>query len=172
MQGLIEPSAVPLPRRRTQSILDAGDTLVELVVAVAILGIAFAAILGGFATSVTASDFHQKQAQAEALIHNFAEHLASTDTTDPDAYQACTAATLPNYPVPSTDAYPVGATPATSLYQWTVSVQFWANAPTQPPMWSSTCPATGDAGLQQVQITVTTTDSRVSESLTVLKRRA
>lgn len=158
------------PESRKRPHPDAGDSLVEILVAVTILTIAFAAILAGFATSVTASDYHKKQAQAEALIRNFAEHLTSTDSTDADAYQNCTVSSTPIYPVPSADGYPVGDVPATSLYQWTVAVSYWV-APTAPTTWTSTCPAAGDPGLQKIQITVSTSDGRVSETMSVLKRR-
>jgi len=43
-----------------------GETLLELVVAVTIMGLAVAAIVGGMATSIMMSDIHRQEARAGA----------------------------------------------------------------------------------------------------------
>lgn len=60
---------------------DTGVTLVELVVTVAILGIAFAAIVGGMLTSVVGSDHHRKQATAETVVRTYAELVKGLPAT-------------------------------------------------------------------------------------------
>lgn len=54
---------------------DAGDSLIEILMAVAIMGIAFAAILGGFATTVRGSDYHRKQADVGYYLRNGTEQI-------------------------------------------------------------------------------------------------
>lgn len=54
---------------------DAGDSLIEILMAIAIMGIAFAAILGGFATTVRGSDYHRKQADVGEILRNATEQI-------------------------------------------------------------------------------------------------
>ena len=68
-----------------------GTTMVELLVAVAILGVAFVSILGGMATSITASDIHRKQADGLALVTRNAEAVKAAPyvaCAGPAAYEA------------------------------------------------------------------------------------
>ncbi len=52
------------PRRRRG---DGGFTLIELVVAVAIMGVAFVTIVAGMMASIFTSDIHRRQATAQTL---------------------------------------------------------------------------------------------------------
>jgi prepilin-type N-terminal cleavage/methylation domain-containing protein len=52
---------------------DAGFTLLELLVAVAILGIAVAVIVGGMTTSILSSDIHRKDVTVDTLARSYAE---------------------------------------------------------------------------------------------------
>ena len=58
---------------------DTGETLVELIIAVAIMGIAVVAIVGGMATFILMSDVHRKQASAGANVRNYAEAVKAID---------------------------------------------------------------------------------------------
>lgn len=60
---------------RTLPAREAGETLAEVLVAVAILGIAVAALLGGIGASATGSDVHRKQATAETVLRGYAEAI-------------------------------------------------------------------------------------------------
>lgn len=57
---------------------EAGLTLVELLVTVAIMGIAFGVLVGGMGTAVLGSDLHRKQADVENILRSFAETVKST----------------------------------------------------------------------------------------------
>jgi prepilin-type N-terminal cleavage/methylation domain-containing protein len=54
---------------------DAGFTLIEMLVTVMIVGVAFAVIVGGLFTAVVTSDHHRKQATVQANLRNVAEAL-------------------------------------------------------------------------------------------------
>ena len=138
------------PRSRPSS-NDKGETLLEVLIAVAIMGIAVVAIVGGIATSILMSDIHRKETTAGAYVRNYAETLQRS-------YTLCVAGTAPNY--------------ASILAQQsgfnlpTATVKFWDGT----SFSSSNCPAT-DPGLQQVTLTLRSTDSRASESLVVMLRK-
>ncbi len=51
---------------------DDGESLIELIVAVAILGVAVVAIVAGLGTSVLMSDVHRKQATAGVAVRDYA----------------------------------------------------------------------------------------------------
>lgn len=139
---------------------DAGFTLIECLVSVAILGIAFAVLLGGMATAATTSDYHRKQATANTLLVSAAEAVKD-DTRNTFQHGDCLAEAAYN---PYTGiALPVG---------YTISV-----APVQ--YWNGTAFAAGVAAncktaykLQKITITVRSPDGRAVETVSVVKGRS
>jgi type II secretory pathway pseudopilin PulG len=146
---------------------DEGETLIELIIAVAIMGITVVAIVGGMATTVLMSDVHRKQATAGAYVRNYAEALQGS-------YVSCTSPeTAPNYA--DSLAAPSGFnTPTTTVQFWdstSASFKFWDGASASFTTSSSIdCPGT-DPGLQLVTLTLASTDSRAAESLAVVLRK-
>lgn len=126
----------------------AGVTLVEMLVSVAILGVAVAALVGGLTTAIVISDTHRTQATSDAIARSAAEHIKSSGVT----YVDCATA----YPVPTGSPTPVA------------SVEYWNGA--TPAGFSATCPAT-DLGLQRITVTVPGSDRTGPESVVILKRR-
>ena len=127
---------------------DEGETLLELLIAVAIMGIAVVAIVGGIATSILMSDIHRKQATAGAYVRNYAE--AVTGHYDASA--------SPSY-LPAA----VGFTAPAGFTAAVTSVQCWNGT------GFGICSATN--AVQQVTLSVASTDSRASESLVVVVRK-
>ena len=74
---------------RTRRTDDRGVTLVETLVAVAILGIAGVAVLAGFQMSITASDMHRKQTTGGAYVRSYAEAIQQYLAADPAHWVAC-----------------------------------------------------------------------------------
>jgi prepilin-type N-terminal cleavage/methylation domain-containing protein len=148
------------PSRRVGG--DRGESLLELVIAIAILGVCVVAIGTGMALSVKISDIHRGQAIAQQYLHDDAELLENTNS-----YVACTASTSPNYPALVTLPAPPDGGP------WTVTqsdLKFWNGT-----RFVAGCPAAGDPGLQQVTLAIKRTNgpvNDVNESLVLVIRSA
>lgn len=135
---------------------DRGETLLELIIAVAILGIAVVAIVGGIGTSILMSDIHRKQATAGAYVRDYAEAVESFVAAG--NYDA---SATPNYtPTKISFAPPGGFTASvTSVRCWNDTTKIFGS-----------CAANG--GVQQVTLKVATnTDTRAAESLVVVIRQ-
>lgn len=134
---------------------DRGETLLELLIALAIMAIAVVAVVGGLVTSIAVSDIHRKQSTAGAAVRDYAEnvekHVAGA------GYAACAA--------PS--AYSPGAVGFTVPSGYTataVSVRYWSGA-----AW--TAGPCADVGLQELTVQVASSDNRASERLVLVLRK-
>ena len=136
-----------------------GETLVELLVAIVIMGITVVAVMGGFLTSIKLSDVHRKQATVGALARDYAEQVQRY--TAGTGYLACAGTAAYD---PGTVGY---ALPADySGYTAAVtSVRYWTATST----WAATC--SSDRGLQQVTVQVSSPDGRAAESAVVVVRK-
>jgi prepilin-type N-terminal cleavage/methylation domain-containing protein len=56
---------------------DAGETLIEVVIAIAIMGIAFVALMGGMLTAISLSALHRKQADTQLQLVSAVEQVKS-----------------------------------------------------------------------------------------------
>ena len=140
---------------RTPQRDERGETLIELVVAVAILGIAAVAILGALMMSVSSSVVHRNDASGDAYVRSFAEAVQSY--VDANNIQPCATAASTYQSVPVTDL-PSGYTKAVTVQSWSGSA------------WGA---CTAD-GIQRLDLTVTTTgdvEHRADETLTVILRQ-
>jgi len=135
---------------------DRGETLVELVVAVGILGVAAVAILGGLMMSTTSSVIHRNVASGGAYVRSFAEAI-QTDV-DENGYRSCTNAASGYGGVPVPDLPAGYSTTVTAVQSWTGSA------------WGA---CTAD-GIQRLDLRVTTTGDALHqavETMTVILRR-
>jgi len=129
---------------------DEGETLIELVMAMMIMGIAVVAIVGGIATTILMSDVHRKQASAGAYVRDYAEAVSGH-------YDG---SITPSYlPAAVSFTVPAGFTATmTSLKCWDDALKVF-----------NTCTTAND--VQQVTLKMTSTDNRASESLAVVVRQ-
>ena len=142
--------------RRTLQCNERGETLIELVVAVAILGIASVAILGGLMMGVRTSVMHRNDATGGAYVRSFAEAI-QTDV-DANGYRACANAAS-GYAGVAVPDLPAGYTKSvTAVQSWNGSA--WVACTTD--------------GIQRLDLKVTTTgdnEHKADETLTVVLRQ-
>lgn len=134
---------------RSKGSPDGGYTLVEMLLAVAILGLGVLTVVGGMMTSILVSDLGRRSADGQGALRAYAEAVAN------DTYSNCAS----SYPAAGFSA-PIG-------FSTSLTVSYWVPSTTS---FSPTCPAT-DSGLQRIRLTLTATDGRGSESVLVAKRR-
>ncbi|MFJ8159443.1 prepilin-type N-terminal cleavage/methylation domain-containing protein [Streptomyces sp. NPDC096136] len=134
------------PRRRRG---EEGETLVEVLVAVVLIGVAFVAILGGMGTAIISSAKQQQVTGADAVIRSAAEKVVSAP------YVSCAR----GYETP---------TPPTG-YTVAVEIEYWDGV----GAFGRSCP-TADTGVQKVTLTVRSTGPRPvrDATLEVVKRES
>jgi len=134
---------------------DRGETLLEILVAVVLLGVAVVSVVGALLTTVQMSDLHRKQASAAATARDYAETVERRVAAG--GYVSCAPASA--Y-LPSVVGFgtPAGYTATTT------SVRYWTGTG-----WGSTCAA--DQGLQLASVEVRSVDGRAVERSVVVLRR-
>ena len=138
-----------------------GYTLIEVMIAVAILGIVFVGLLGALMTIIIGSDVHRQQADANTVLVSAAEKLKDESV----AYQSCAEATNAVYLTAARSAtMPEGwsATAAVSIED----VQYWDGTEFQ-----DTClDGTEILRLQLIELKVVSPDGEADERLAIVKR--
>lgn len=130
---------------------DAGFSLVECVVAIAIIGISAAAIIGAIGTAARTSSFHRGQADVEAGLRSKTEAIKAE----------------PYLPCPAIPAYTGGAA-ATAPDRVTITVaavEHWNGSAFQ-----AACTAL-DAGFQRITLRALAEADRVDRTFEFVKRR-
>ncbi|MFJ3841488.1 prepilin-type N-terminal cleavage/methylation domain-containing protein [Streptomyces sp. NPDC090054] len=135
-----------LPRRRRG---EEGETLIEVLVAVVLMGVAFVTIFGGMGTAIISSVTQQKVTGADSVIRSAAEKVVSAP------YVSCAS----GYETPTP---PAG-------YTVTVEIEYWDGL----SAFGRSCP-TADTGVQKVTLTVRSTGPHPVKDATleVVKRES
>ncbi|MFJ6051567.1 type II secretion system protein [Streptomyces sp. NPDC092307] len=126
-----------------------GETLVEVLVAVVLIGVAFVTILGGIGTAIISSARQQQVTSADSVIRNAAEKVLGAP------YVSCAG----GYETPTP---PAG-------YTVTVTIEHWDGV----GAFGRSCP-TADTGVQKVTLTVHSTGPHPvrDATLEVVKRES
>lgn len=138
---------------------DRGETLVEVLLTVMIVGLSFAALLGGVSTSIVVSDLHRKQASEQTLIRSYADAVQASP-----AWKGC-AATTADY-APGAVSYTVPPSYGGTYVPSATSVQFWDLVSLS---FKPTCTLGIDRGLHQISLQVRSNDLRAVEKVVVVK---
>ncbi|MEU4153593.1 type II secretion system protein [Streptomyces sp. NPDC026659] len=149
MTGLAQHPTTGLARRPRRGRGEEGETLIEVLVAVVLMGVAFVTILGGIGTAIISSVTQAKVTTADSVIRSAAEKVVS------DPYVSCAS----GYETPTP---PAG-------YTVTVEVAYWDGV----GAFGRPCPA-ADTGVQMVTLTVHSTGPRPvrDATLQVVKRES
>jgi type II secretory pathway pseudopilin PulG len=115
----------PRGQRGRQS--EAGDTLIEVLIALVVIGLTATALLGGFSTSITASADHKSLATIDTVLKSFIENATYQIELEPAV--AHSSPPIPMFtPCATTSSYPLTSTSTQSgvTYSATISsVQDW-----------------------------------------------
>lgn len=125
----------------TRPARDAGETLIEVVISIAIMGIAFVALMGGMLTAVSLSALHRQQADTQLQLVSAMEQVKAGPY-----HGGCPA---PPYTVSGV----------------TISVEYWNGVG-----FGSTCFDSLVGYYRTQRITLTITTDGVSRTETILKR--
>lgn len=123
--------------RRSQT----GATLVEVLIALALVGILVLALASGMLTLLKTSTETTKQQQVELALGSFTESLKS------GPYTKC-AALVAGSPYPNTAAW---IPPQSSMSASLVKIEYWDKSSTS---FVAACPASGDQGTQRLTVQV------------------
>ena len=123
--------------RRSQT----GATLVEVLIALALVGILVLALASGMLTLIKTSSETTKQQQVELALGSFTESLKS------GPYTKC-AALVAGSPYPNTTAW---VPPQSSMTASLVKIEYWDKSSTS---FVAACPASGDQGTQRLTVQV------------------
>lgn len=154
--------------RRPCVVGESATSLIEVLVTMSIMGIAFASILLGLGTSTNTSDIHRKQATAETVLRSFSEAVKQ------DPYAECA----------TTASYTGGGYSPPANFSVSIKlVAYWVPSPT-PASPATPAVKTGvfatpgglacvppDTGYQRLNVEARSSDSKAVETLQVLKRR-
>ena len=125
---------------------DSGSSLVDILLAVGIMGVAMVSIVGGMMTASVGANVSRQTAEAQQLTRTYAESVAADPYVDcPSSYSA-TGFSLP------------------AGFARTTAITYWNGT-----AFSSTCPA-ADAGLQRISVTIRSSDNRATDTLQFTKR--
>jgi type II secretory pathway pseudopilin PulG len=133
-----------------------GDTLIEVLVAVMMLGVAVVVLLGGLGTGIRITDVHRKQAAASAYLHTFAETLESAVAASPTAYRDCADWSVYDPLFRITD---------TTYESRVASVSYWDGS-----AFTVACPG-ADTGVQRLLLRVRSSDDAAVEELNLIIRK-
>jgi len=140
---------------------EAGFSLAETVVTVAIVAITFVALLTAMQVSITVSAGHRSASVADTILRSSAELVK-----DPTASAYVNCAIPSSYPLTSISV-PSGYTAAiTEIRYWDGTLP---SGGAYTPAFTASCPGT-DQGLQQVTLSVTSSDGAV-QRIQVVKRK-
>jgi Tfp pilus assembly protein PilW len=132
---------------------DRGESLVELLVAMLVMGTAVVAVVGGLGTAIMMSDIHRKQAAIGAKLNEYAATIQTAVATSPGYADCADASDYPSYDAgPDYTAEPI-------------QVHYWDGATT----FVATCGS--DTGVQLVTLRIHSDDGRVTRSMDIVIRK-
>jgi type II secretory pathway pseudopilin PulG len=158
---------------------EAGETLVEVMVAMVVLGISVVAIMGALFVTSRAGYFNEKTGRADLVLRDFAETLKGRGVTSIGS-TTYDATYLPCETLGTTGTYPAYSPPDPNEdYRASITkIEFLDGYTGSSPVWkaqSTGCPSGGDQGLERLTLQVQSpsadrTNNTATEKTTIVKR--
>lgn len=167
------PNRVGEPRTDAPDDRDLGATLVEILIAIVVLGTVVVTVLAGLLTTITASALDRDHANAHAWLQTAADMLYARDLNQCDpAVPAATeiAATIADYEATiqqteNPEGWDAANIEIVGLEWWSIDIDPATGIGTEA--WGSQCDS-GDTNLQKVAIQVSAENGRIVESVEVI----
>lgn len=141
---------------------EAGETLIELLATLMVVGLAVAAILAIILTTVLVSNVHRRRTSSSTQAFSFAEDILRTDDEQP--YVPCTPGQ------PGAAGYYDYGSPMAGYQVKVQKVEFLVSRSSSTAEWQTSCPAI-DQGAQRILIQVHPADRADEyEEVTLIKR--
>jgi hypothetical protein len=161
--------------RRQRHNGERGESLIEILITVSIVGIGVVAIITAVGSTFRLSGVSREGSHADQLLVRYAENLLAVP------YATCSAGTPPyasagvsaipsaNLPDGITVGAPGTAAASSSAFELSISsIGYW-NGDVSPATFSSTCPPT-DLGSEQLTLLVHAGDGSFDRTMMIMKR--
>lgn len=135
---------------------DAGFTLVELLVTVTIMSLAFMIILGAISVFMRSTTVQRTSADLDGAMRTYVERLDAVAYTPCASSYAVSAANLP--------------AGFLAKFQPTVTAKYWDGNPS-PAGYGTSCTAATDKGAQQLTVTMQRVSNGQQDSFVIVKRQ-
>lgn len=152
-----------------------GDSLIEVLITVGIVGLGIVAIITAAGATSQMSGISRVGSHADQLLVRYAENLiavpyaACSSGTPPYAAAAVSAIPSTNLPTGITVGAPGTAAVSANAFELSIkSVAYW-NGDLSPATFSTTCPAT-DLGSEQLTLRVHAGDGTFDRTMMIVKR--
>ena len=155
------PAAGRVTPRRARRDTEAGDTLLEILLALVVLGVSALAILLAFSTSIIGSSDYRTVASADTVLRTAAEQATSLIQQQPaSAWTTCAEANLTSSQFTLPTGYSASVLPTTHTPS---PIQYWNPSPASPakPGFQTACVA-NQAVLVVITITHNTSTYQIS----------
>ena len=108
---------------------EAGDTLIEVLLAVVILSLAVVALMGALVTSIASSAEHRSLSDIDSVLKGYAENAKyDIELQGSPAYAPCASVTSTTYNGAVIDQPTLPPAPPTWSPPYIVKIQYWNNA--------------------------------------------
>lgn len=133
-----------------------GETLLEIVISLAVLSVALVAVFSSIALGIRYSNVHRYQVNVSTVLRDFAEAIEA-DVSSSGYQSTCSPSYGNSYVPPSALGV---STPQI------ISTSFWTGAAFQ-----ASCATSGDQGVQQLVLQASSSNNLASEQLVIVVRK-
>lgn len=150
-------------RSRARCTADAGESLIEVLLSIALMGIGFVAVLGAMQLGLMGSEVHRSQATSETVMLSAVERVKAGSTT----YKPCAVANDADYLPRAQSAAPADWSAATISIP---SVQYWNGTGFQSGGCAALEAIAPILRIQLITVQVTSPNGDATESMSFVKR--